>query len=150
MKYITYERVIWALILIIIVLAVYWWYDIISNTPIPQGSIDEPIRKRRHKLSPSPMDPGPDFYFFPKLGVINTSTTLRDQEGPLFPNELAKRCRMFGKNCMGFDSDGHLILTRDKTNLRFRQYEDKTAGYYRHLPEGDDEFKIKQKINVGN
>lgn len=141
---INYENIVYALIVLIIIASIYWWFEIVSSTPNPSGSIYESVHKRKKICPANPFEPGQGFYLFPGLGVLNTSTTLRDPEGALLPKELAKNCRLFGKDCIGFDSDGNLVLSRDKETLRFRKFEDnKKYGYYRHMPgdQGYESFK---------
>lgn len=125
------------------IVSVYIWINIIRNTDIPVGSIYEiPIPIKRFKINTFN-----DFYFIPYLNVTNSSTTLTDLEGPLFPEQMAPKCRLFGSECIGFDTNGHLLLTKDKNpnyaNVRSqtRSIQPGPIGFYQYLPfDGESKF----------
>jgi hypothetical protein len=142
-----YEYMIYALVLIGIVLSVWIWTSILGDTPIPAGSIYDTSTahgacKMRRTGSGKDLE---KFYFFPKIGVLNTATALRNSLGETMSiQEMARKCKMFGQDCYGFDSDGNLVLERDKEALRFREFTNAGgAGYYRYLPNdvGGKEFR---------
>lgn len=134
-------NVIPMLILVLISLSLYWWTFMLYDTPIPSGSIYDTTESPYYQnyqnqngglfrsLHPN------DFYFFPRIGVTNTSTNFASTDGRPLPSEVAEKCRLFGKDCIGFDSDGYMVLSRDKDALRFRLFSDGSDGYYRYIPE---------------
>lgn len=75
-----YEYMIYALVLIGFVFSVGIWISIVRNTPIPEGSIyDTASTQGSCKMMRN--DNAKDlekFYFFPKIGVLNTAPTLRN------------------------------------------------------------------------
>lgn len=140
----TYSKII---IEVLIVVCAGWsiWKaaKIISETPQPAGAINihsdkEPQLTYFDKSIPK------DFYFFEKIGAQNTTTYFDMLE----PKELAEKCMIFKNECIGFDSQGNLVLGRDKDRLRFVTLSDDNQGYYRYL-ESEDEFKEACEKNFG-
>lgn len=138
-----FDEIILSIIVIIMIISVRVWINIITNTNIPVGSIYEKVSPKPQQKLDSKLN---DFYFIPYLNVTNSSSTLTDIEGPLFPEQMAPKCRLFGSDCVGFDTNGHLLLTKDKkpnyVNVRSQfQSSPVPVGFYQYLPNGESAFK---------
>lgn len=139
-----FDEIIMGLILALMIISVYIWTNIIRNTEIPIGSIYDTSIITPHLKDPNVFN---DFYFIPYLNVTNSSTILRDIEGPLIPTQMAPKCRLFGTDCIGFDTNGHLLLTKDKSpnyaNVRSQSQSTLSLGpigFYQYLPNDGGRF----------
>jgi len=75
-----------------------------------------------------------DFFYFPGIGVTNPSVNYDNpliQEG-VNPHDMSNKCKLYGPQCMGFDTKGSLYLQNDKGIAKLQAFAEGSGanGFY--------------------
>lgn len=100
---------VFSVVCVYLILALGAWHLLVIDPGPPPVSIGAPSRR----TTPANNRVLDQFYYFDGIGITNPSTNFAQ---PLAPSntEMASKCKMFGNDCLGFDTLGSLFLARDR------------------------------------
>lgn len=86
-------------------------------------------------LAEKPLNRGnlQDFFYFPGIGVMNPSVNYDNYAIGIDPHEIADKCKLYGPQCMGFDTKGSLYLQRDRGVSSLQPFKDESGFYLKEF-----------------
>lgn len=101
-----------SIIVTFVILSLGIWSLLFKNPPVAK------IIPHRNRIirSNANKDTLNGFYYFDGIGIIdnNTNFSIPGTTGGYRDSYVAEKCKLFGDNCLGFDTLGSLFLKRDE------------------------------------
>lgn len=95
-------------VIIVFVVLTFSFWSLLINEPLPSKDISAPTRSTALNDDKGVLD---KFYYFDGIGITDPSTNFGQLQSTA---EVAQKCKMFGDDCLGFDTLGSLFLERDR------------------------------------
>jgi hypothetical protein len=131
-----------SVIITFLVLCFAFWY-LLFQQPLPVKTI-----RQQREFTDTSSNNLDGYFYFDGIGISGASTNFYGGSGSVTPsaNDLAGKCKLFGDNCLGFDTLGSIFLARDAEIATLKGLQKKYKGGTYIKTTADHALSICEKL----